>query len=298
MIYFCDDRLTIRDISDIAEMRQLEQMQADVWGITDRSEIVPKDILKIVQVNGGLILGAYDQKLKLVGFLFGFVGLRPNGQIKHCSHMMGILPSNQASGIGLKLKMAQREFVLSQGIDLITWTVNPLEGANASVNFAKLGVVCQNYLPNFYGEMDDTLNKGFPSHRFEVEWWIRSPRVVGFMEFAISGKKPKRSISEDDVRVNRIENDGEITEILSPGQVAHQTARLVYEVPVDFQTVKRNNIFAARKLLEHNQLFFMEALKQGYVVSDFASITKNEVRRNYYFLERDLDFILKRPLVI
>jgi len=294
MIYHSDNRVTIRDITDIEELRHLEQMQADVWGITDRSEIVPKDILKIIQVNGGLVLGAYDQNQQILGFLFGFLGIRADGQLKHCSHMMGILPKYRASGIGLRLKLAQRSFVLKQGINLITWTVNPLEGANAAINFGKLGVVCRNYLPNFYGEMEDSLNKGFPSHRFEVEWWIRSPRVEEFIRLAEGGNRIRHEITAQDIRMNQISTEGKIIELLSLNQIANQTGKLVYEVPMDFQGIKDNDLNIAKELLEHDRAFFMEAVAQGYVVADFMTQVVEGERRNYYLLERNLENILNR----
>lgn len=297
MIYHRDDRITIRDITNIEELRYLEQLQAEVWGINDRSEIVPKDILKIVQVNGGLVLGAFDQNGQILGFLFGFVGLRGDGQVKHCSHMMGVLPEYRASGIGLRLKIAQREFVLKQGIDLITWTVNPLEGANAAVNFGKLGVVCRNYLPNFYGEMEDSLNKGLPSHRFEVEWWIRSPRVQEFMRLAEGGNRIRHELASQDIFINQITTEGKIIELIPLNQIANQTGRLVYEVPMDFQRIKNVDLNTAHELLEHNRAFFIEAVAQGYVVADFVTQTLEGERRNFYLLERNLENILNRSLL-
>ena len=40
---------------------------------------------------------------------------------------MGVAPGYQGRGVGYRLKLAQREAVLDQGIDLITWTYDPLE---------------------------------------------------------------------------------------------------------------------------------------------------------------------------
>ena len=67
--------------------------------------------------------------------------------------------------------------MLAQGIELITWTFDPLESRNARFNFHKLGATCDVYLRNLYGAMRDTLNAGLPSDRFQVDWRIASPRV-------------------------------------------------------------------------------------------------------------------------
>ena len=56
--------------------------------------------------------------------------------LKHCSHMMGVLQSHRGRGIGQLLKQRQQELVQAQGIDLITWTYDPLETANALLNIS------------------------------------------------------------------------------------------------------------------------------------------------------------------
>ena len=66
-----------------------------------------------------------------MGFVVGFVGWMGNGRFKHASHMMGIHPEFQGQGIGTQLKLAQRQIVQQQGLDLITWTYDPLEVGNA-----------------------------------------------------------------------------------------------------------------------------------------------------------------------
>jgi len=294
MIHFSNDRFIIRDITDITEMKLLEQMQADVWGMEDCSEIVPKDFLKIAAVNGGVLIGAYDQQNNILGFLFGFIGLKADGRIKHCSHMMGILPPYQKSGIGVRLKMVQRQIVRKQGIDLITWTVNPMEGVNAALNFGKLGVVCQNYLPNFYGEMEDDLNKGIPSHRFEAEWWIRSARVEKFMANLENSARLNVEFTPEDVFVDRLVKNGGVEQLLPIEQIGNVEGRLVLEVPSDFQRIKTMDPSRALDLLTYTNQFFTEATARGFIVADFVSRVEAGERRNYYLLERDLNSILAR----
>ncbi len=82
--------------------------------------------------------------------------------------------------------------VLAQGIDLITWTFDPLETRNATLNFHKLGAVCNTYFPNLYGDMRDGLNAGLPSDRFQVDWWIASERVAQ----RLAGEPPSTPPSE------------------------------------------------------------------------------------------------------
>lgn len=270
----------IRHVETLDELIHIERMQVEVWGIHNPVELVPKDILLIVQKNGGLVLGAFDFNGKMIGFLFGFIGQTLQGHFKHCSHMMGVLAEYRHLGIGEQLKRVQREVIQQQGMDLITWTVNPLEGVNASLNFGKLGVICRTFLPNFYGEMEDELNKGLPSDRFQVEWWINSERVTQ----RLAGVRDQRSTSDwleaGAKLVNRVRSDGKVEfETDLNGQNA-----LLIEMPVSIQQIKMSSINLAREWLELSRQFFVSAFENDFVVTEFISETKDGQRRNYYLL--------------
>ena len=146
------------------EYRAVERIQRVVWGHGDL-DVVPDHLLVTMQKNGGLVLGAFEtlpeeglgpQEEHAIGLALGFVGRSPAGMIKHCSHMVGVAPAYQNQNVGYRLKLAQREHVLAQGIDLITWTFDPLESRNARLNFRKLGGTCNTYLREVYGHMRRT----------------------------------------------------------------------------------------------------------------------------------------------
>ena len=139
--------------------------------------------------NGGAILGAYDQDGPaeiggLVGAAYWWLGAGPaplgtGMRLKACSHIVGVLPGYQGRGIGLKLKLAQRQAVLEQGItDWVTWTYDPLYLANGIFNLHRLGATCNTYAQNVYGEMQDELNRGVPSDRCQVDWLLTDPHVL------------------------------------------------------------------------------------------------------------------------
>ncbi|MCM3743201.1 GNAT family N-acetyltransferase [Sporosarcina luteola] len=163
--------ITTRKLETIEEMRLIQNLEITVWG----SEPIPVHQTYTAVHNGGLMLGAFDGE-KIVGFSYGFTGFA-NGKTYLCSHMLGIQPEYQLMGIGKKLKEEQRKFAMEMGYDLMTWTFDPLESRNAYLNLSKLNGICSTYLENWYGEMEDGLNKGLPSDRFKIEWWITSERV-------------------------------------------------------------------------------------------------------------------------
>ena len=168
----------LRILEKPEEMTAVEDLQRIVWPGPD-IEIVPKDLLLAVIHNGGLAIGAFAGTV-LVGLSFGFPGFysTPDGpRLKHHSHLLAVHPDWRSKGIGFALKRAQWQMVRKQGLDRITWTYDPLLSRNAHLNIARLGAVCNTYLPSEYGEMRDGLNAGLPSDRFQVDWWLNTGRV-------------------------------------------------------------------------------------------------------------------------
>jgi predicted GNAT superfamily acetyltransferase len=272
--------ITIRAIESHDEYRAVEQLQRVVWGL-EEVEVVPDHLLLTAQKNGGLVLGAFDassgsEGRQLVGFVFGFLGLSPNGQVKHCSHMTGVAPAYQNQQLGYRLKLAQREQVLAQGLELITWTFDPLESRNASLNFRKLGATCQTYFRDLYGSMRDALNVALPSDRFRVDWHIASAHVAERLRGSLTSLRP-----EDVTLLNRpLPGDP-----LRPAKVSLpiQGARLLIQIPAHFQAIKTVDMGLARAWRLHTRVLFETAFAKGYVVTDL--LFEND--QSFYLLEKD-----------
>ena len=180
------DAIEIRPLKTLEECQHFQEVQRRVWN-SDDLDVVPTHVLITQMKNGGLLLGAFapDGPAELdgmVGILLGWPGLvqdrEGRWQPKHCSHMVGVLPEWQGHGLGLRLKLAQRQALLEQGVTTwVTWTYDPLQRVNGALNIHRLGATCQTYLRNVYGVMTDALNAGMPSDRCQVDWHIDSRRV-------------------------------------------------------------------------------------------------------------------------
>ncbi len=165
--------LNIRDIEEISEMRSVEELQKEVWGIDDR-EVFPALALKPMRELGGVLIGAFDGD-RMIGFVFGFPGLENDRVILH-SDMLAVRSEYRSRGVGYKLKLAQREKALAKGMDTITWTFDPLQALNAHLNISKLGVVGKSYRVNYYGETTSFLHRT-GTDRLWVTWLLQSERV-------------------------------------------------------------------------------------------------------------------------
>src|SRR5438552_7029705 len=134
-----------------AEFAACEALSRDIWGAAERN-VVPRELLLTMQLNGGLVHGAFAPDGRLVGFCFAFLGRR-DGQLRLCSHQLGVIPELRGGGIGIALKEAQRDDALRLGYELVTWTFDPLEARNAYINLHRLGCIARLYDRDHYGDM-------------------------------------------------------------------------------------------------------------------------------------------------
>ena len=281
---------TIRLLESIEDMFAIEALQRRVWGMDDA--VVPHHLLLTAAHNGGLAIGAFDEG-QMVGFVFGFPGLRETStglEIKHCSHMLAVLPEYQSQGVGFTLKRAQWQMVRRQQISLITWTYDPLLSRNAHLNITRLGAVCNTYLPNLYGEMRDSLNQGLPSDRLQVEVWVNSPRVLDRMR---KRPRPQLDLAHYLSAETGIVNPTRLGEAGWPQPPSPSTAPPVeegsipalclLEIPSDFYTLKAADPQLALAWRLHIRHFLQNLFARGYLITDFVYL-KGEYPRSFYVL--------------
>lgn len=166
----------IRVLHTIPELEEVVDLEVAVWGLNPRNA-VPSALLHVLALRGGLVLGAYDDH-RMVGLLLALPA-QDHGEWILWSHMTGIIPGFQGKGIGSALKRYQRTWAVEHGYRRIGWTVDPLQRGNAHFNFHILGedaaMTSTTYHVNFYGDMDDDINRGIPSDRIEAMWHLDRP---------------------------------------------------------------------------------------------------------------------------
>jgi len=259
-------------------------MSRDIWGAAERN-VVPRELLLTMQINGGLVLGAFGPAQRMVGFVFGFAGVR-GGRLRICSHQLGVMPEYRGKGIGIALKQAQREEALRLGYELITWTFDPLEARNAYINLHRLGCIARVYDRDHYGPMEDELNKGLPSDRFEAEWWLTPTVAPG------ADRRPPPAPGADQTPRPKPGDGAELPADLpvlldadrdgKPRRGSMDLAaerRGLIRVPVDFQAVKRRDLELALQWRLESRAAFEAALSEGLVATDCT-------REGWYVMDR------------
>jgi predicted GNAT superfamily acetyltransferase len=269
---------TLRALSTHDEFRMVEDVQRRAWNTNDLRDIVPVHVLLTAQKEGGLVAGAFDPAGHMVAFVFGFIGRAADSRFKHCSHMMGVVPEARGGEVGYRLKLFQREYVLAQGFDLVTWTYDPLEGRNAMLNITKLGGIARKYYPNLYGDWADGINQGLATDRFEVEWWVKSLRASARAEGRAS---QPNSDSLKPLGVPVIDLDTAFDATVLPTEV-------LVPVPTDFQRLKSDSMDAARAWRAKTARAFSALFGAGYAACEYLAGRASGVAHNYYLLARNV----------
>jgi predicted GNAT superfamily acetyltransferase len=163
-----------RDLTTLADFAGVVDLEREIWG-PGYDEVVPVPILAVTVMRGGILIGAFAGD-RMIGFVYSIAGIR-DGKPTQWSHMLGVLDAFRSDGVGHQLKVLQRERTLALALDLIEWTYDPMQALNAHLNFAKLGVIAEEYEVNVYGESTSPLHKGNPTDRFVAEWWVGAARV-------------------------------------------------------------------------------------------------------------------------
>jgi predicted GNAT superfamily acetyltransferase len=117
--------------------------------------MVPNEVI-IATVHAGGYASLAWQGDELAGASWGFLGADATLH----SHVTGVLPAHQWN------------WANDHKLQAITWTFDPLVRRNAYFNLVKLGAKVTEYHEDFYGSINDGLNRGEHTDRLMVRWQV------------------------------------------------------------------------------------------------------------------------------
>jgi len=216
-------RVTVR-LADPPDMAGVIGLFERTWG-TGRSP--DRSMLLALDYAGNTVIAAIADG-RPVGAALGFLGW--SGGVHLHSHMAAVVPWRRSGGVGYALKLFQRAVCLEHGVTDMRWTFDPLIRRNAHFNLVKLGAEVTQFLPDFYGRLDDAITGVDQSDRFEVHWRLTSERV----RRALAGEPPP---------------EWSVTERLP--------------LDVDFEQLRATDPEAAGRLRAQSRMIFSAALAAG-----------------------------------
>ncbi len=273
--------MILHDVTNLAGCRAVVGVQEAVWGAG--SEIVPASVLLVSVKRGGILVGAADAE-RLVGFVWSMPAVK-NGALTHWSHMLGVLPAARGRGIGRRLKVAQRDRALAQGLDLIEWTFDPLQAPNAHLNLAVLGCVASTYLENAYGDMAGPLHRGTATDRLIAEWRIRTPHVTRRIDGPPVGQpipaRAEEAAGAPAAIATRTSGDWLVPTGVQP---AIDTMRVAVPVPGRFTEMQERAVETAAAWRQATREAFTSYFTRGYRAVNF--VLNRETGGGRYLLEQ------------
>ena len=167
----------IRDLAELPDLAAACALFDQIWQPGPDGPVLHAAVLRALTKAGNYASGAYDAATsELVGACTGFFG--PPAEASLHSHIAGVSPGASHRAVGFALKVHQRAWCLRRGVRTVHWTFDPLVRRNAYFNLVTLGARPAEYLPNFYGEMNDSINESTETDRMLVHWDLLSGCAV------------------------------------------------------------------------------------------------------------------------
>jgi predicted GNAT superfamily acetyltransferase len=264
------------------EFRQVEEVHHAVWG-PDSTLDVPPPLMRVLQDNGGLVLGAFAD-IYLAGVAVSLIGW-DGATLYHFSHLTVVRPEYQNHHLGFRLKAFQRDEVLKLGLAEIREAFDPLQSKTAWLLVRRLGGTPDRYYSHYFGQLPDAVNRGMETDRLRCLWSIATPRV----EERVAGRVP--SLEEDRRRFEAssaiVETEPGETGLRVPTAVGEPSGPKAHlEVPFDLESVREHEPASVRRWRHAVRDAFRAAFDLGYVVDDFTVLSTEHERRSFYLLSK------------
>jgi predicted GNAT superfamily acetyltransferase len=258
--------IEIRDLTTLDDCQRVVALEKDVWGYADSEDVVPAAVLIVSVKRGGILLGAFDAGGQMQGFVYSMPAIK-DGRSTQWSHMLGVRLAMRGTGLGLRLKLAQRQRALAAGVDLIEWTYDPLQAVNAHLNLTRLGAVVEEYEENIYGDSSSPLHRGSPTDRFVAAWHLRAPHVDRRLDAAAFPIVRDATIAAAPLANPSVAGGSWLQP--GPADLSLDAPRLLVEIPTGFADLQVADPALALAWRLSTRTIFQHYFPRGYRAVDF-----------------------------
>jgi predicted GNAT superfamily acetyltransferase len=238
--------IEIREVSGLGDLARLREVFDEIWQPDPTEPLVTVDQLRAFAHTGQYVVLAEDTRRAqrpAIAASIGFLAA-PTGRALH-SHITGVLGEGRGRSLGYAIKLHQRDWALSRGLDTITWTYDPLIRRNAWFNLAKLGALPVDYFVDFYGPIGDRINGLDESDRLYLSWRLDTPAVVAACEGRSAALPVAKLLAAGVPRLLSVGPD-ETPQLVGTRVPPGHELGLV-QVPVDIEALRLENDGLARR---------------------------------------------------
>jgi predicted GNAT superfamily acetyltransferase len=175
-------------------------------------DALPPWLIQSAAASGGIALGAFHEAV-----LVGFSAAIPAEPDALFSCGLAVDPAYRGSGVGRRLKLAQRERALASGRSVIRWTAEPLAAAALGLYLSGLGARLVDYGAGLYG---DVRPSELPQDDVTIEWRLTGePRGNGRAAASVEVPFDHRRLGGDELSRWRLKVRGAMSRALERGNV-------------------------------------------------------------------------------
>lgn len=252
-------------------MSEVEALFERIWG--PGGVTVP--LLRSLVLSGNYVAGAWAHD-QLMGASISFLSPASHPRSAHL-HISGVAPSAQGSGIGYALLCHQRTWALERGIEQITWTFDPLVRRNGWFATVKLGARCDSYLPDWFGYLNDPINRWDYTDRCLARWDLAG---------ATPGSNSPADVEDPHIGTRALtilsEGGGGQPDLAPPDWIDMdpQPELLLCQVPSDAHGLRQSQPQLAREWLAALRGTLARSIDAGYVVTSMTTGGSYVLRRS------------------
>ena len=274
----------IRPLSTLQEMQAAVALQRSYWGY-DPEAIVPGHMLFTLAQHGGHVLAAQERAGgRLVAFIVGHPGIASDSDVAAdspylVSKRMVVHAAWRKRGLALRLKLAQRERALAQGIRLVRWTFDPLLAPNAWLNLRKLGAQATRFHENYFGAAGP--GGGSPD-RLLVDWRLDSERTRALAAGVDCGANLGALLAGGATLLNPATRDARGLPVPGVLDALPHAPQLLLELPADFPALAQVDEALAEDWRAHMRAALNALFAAGHVLQDCVRGTLDGQERVFY----------------
>jgi predicted GNAT superfamily acetyltransferase len=217
-------------------------------------------LLRSLALTDNYIAGAWAHD-QLIAASVAVMSARPGRRTCHL-HIMGVLGPAQGSGIGFALMSHQRAWAADNQVDAITWMFDPLVRRNGWFATVKVGATAVAYHPDFFGYLNDPVNRWDYTDRCLARWAVDSGPSP-------SSEPPEPQPGEDTLLILAEDETGQPA-LAEPSWLDRGPATLLCQVPADAHTLRQTNPKLAREWLSALRGTLGRAIEAGYEVTSMT----------------------------
>jgi len=300
--------LRVEDSADHRDYRKYEEIREEIWRFPDDHMAGTRNLvcesflhegtslfIGVFAEDGGIFPLDYEH---LVGFSYGFVGIRDKGlgfrdsrNLRFYSQYAGAKRAFRSFGLGVLLKEFQRDVLLRvYGIAEVICTFDPQTGVNANRNIQHFGMRVLEYRVAVYPEFAGKLNReDVPTDRLLMSWDLERPPSVPAFELEPL-LDDARKVIRAAKRALTPEGGTAEAEIVLGLRTDLEAPRLLLQIPLDFYRLLEETAVGdpdIRRIPADWRMATREAflalMGRGYRIVDFR---KSAAGENFYILDK------------